>query len=383
MRSKSSSQRLRILHLGKYYAPERGGMETHLQQLAEQTLPYADVEVVVASRSRKSETTVINGVPVHRVLTAAHIARTPICPSMTGVIRKSNADIVHLHLPNPWAALAYLVSGHKGKLIVSYHSDVVRQRLLGKVAEPVLLQVLDRADAIVVPTRRYQESSPILSHYVEKSDIIPYGIDCKEPSRAVHEESRRIRSLYGDRLIGAVGRLVYYKGFEYLIRSMRQVEAQLLLIGDGPLGPRLRAEAMRCGAGERVHFLNGIDDLAPYYQAVSMLVLPAVARSEAFGIVQLEAMAAGKPVINTSLDSGVPTVSLHNLTGLTVPPADETALAGAINLLLGDEPLRRKLGEAAGLRARQEFDLTQMTQRTMCLYQRIVCRNRQVLETVA
>ena len=140
-------------------------------------------------------------------------------------------------------------------------------------------------------------------------------------------ERDEIHRRFGPRIVLAVGRMVYYKGFEYLIRAMRDVDATLLLIGEGPLEAELRREAAKLPSSSRVHFLGALDDIAPFYHAASVFVLPAIARSEAFGLVQLEAMAAGTPVINTNLDSGVPAVSLHDVTGLTVPPADELALA--------------------------------------------------------
>jgi rhamnosyl/mannosyltransferase len=179
---------------------------------------------------------------------------------------------------------------------------------------------------------------------------------------------------YGDRLILAVGRLVYYKGFENLIAAMRDVNARLLLAGDGPLREKLQRLASESGAGGKVVFLGEIqnDEIAPYYHAASVFVLPSVARSEAFGIVQIEAMAAGKPVVNTCLDSGVPFVSLDQVTGLSVPPGDTCALAAAINRLLDDDALRSRFGDAARARAESEFSVEIMKGRILSLYRQVL-----------
>ena len=155
---------------------------------------------------------------------------------------------------------------------------------------------------------------------------------------------------------------------------MRSVNGRALIIGDGPLDEKLRSLAASCGVADRVVFTGEKSgkDLAPYFHAADVFALPSIARSEAFGIVQLEAMACGKPVVNTSLDSGVPFVSLDGVTGLTVPPAEPEALALAINRLLDDDNLRSRYGEAGRRRVAQEFGLEKMVHRTCELYGQIL-----------
>ena len=364
---------LRVLQVGKYYPPHMGGIETHLQALCGELRKRMDVRVTVASDDRTGSQELQEGVPITRVPTRFLLAAAPICPGMIASIRDSAADIVHLHLPNPGGVLAYLASGHRGRLIASYHSDTVRQRFLGAAFEPFLHAALRRCSAIITASEKYLETSRVLARYQDRCHIIPYGIALDKFERADPAEVAQIRSQYGERLVLAVGRLVYYKGFEYLVRSMTQVRGNLLIVGDGPLRSELRELANSLGLGEKVHFAGKIpSDLAPYYHAADIFVLPSVARSEAFGIVQIEAMAAGLPVVNTQLDSGVPFVSLHDQTGLTVPPADPDALAAALNRLLDDENLRQSLGQGAKLRARQEFSLEKMASRTLAVYQGVL-----------
>ena len=366
-RSPSSPRRLRVLHVGKYYPPHHGGIETHLQVLCGGLQEHVDVRVIVASGGRHEVEERVDGIEVARVGTSFHLAGAPVCPGMVRRIRESDADVVHLHLPNPAAVMAYLASGHSGRLVVSYHSDVVRQRVLDAAFRPILTRLLDRCEAIVVATPNYVESSPVLSRYRDRCRVIPYGIPI-ESFEPQDEEVARIRERFGPRLVVSVGRLVYYKGFEYLIEAMRAVEGHLLIVGDGPLRGALEQRASALGVKGRVSLLGKVGDTVPYYQAAEVFALASVARSEAFGIVQLEAMACGKPVVNTRLDSGVPYVSRDGETGLTVPPAHAEAMAGAINRLLDDSDLRLRYGAAARARVESEFDQEVMVSRMLHLY---------------
>jgi rhamnosyl/mannosyltransferase len=372
----TSSRRLRVLHVGKFYPPHMGGIETHLQALCGELIKSFDLRVVVASDDATAREDLVDQVPVSRVPTRMTLASTPLCPGMVAQIRNSQADIVHIHLPNPMAVLAYLASGYRGPLVVTYHSDTVRQKVLGAMFEPLLHHALRRSSAIIATSPPYRNTSSVLARYLDRCHVIPYGIMLDQFEQCDAAAVGRLRKQFGDRLVISVGRLVYYKGFEYLVQAMTQVDGRLLIIGDGPLRGKLQELANRLGLGEKVIFAGEVqnENVVPFYHAADVFALGSVARSEAFGIVQIEAMAAGLPVVNTQLDSGVPFVSLHEQTGLTVPPADAGALATAINRLLNDELLRRKLGAAARVRARQEFSLDTMVGRTTALYDQVIQR---------
>jgi glycosyltransferase involved in cell wall biosynthesis len=371
VRPAASVSTLRVLHIGKYYPPHMGGIETHLQALCGELRKTVDLRVLVASDDSERIDQVLDGVHISRLPTRLTLSSTPLCPGLIGAVRRSAADIVHVHWPNPAAILAYLASGHPGRLVVTYHSDTVRQKLLGSLFEPYLHMALRRSAAIIATSPNYRATSPILARYLDRCHVIPYGIALDQFERCEPKAVSEIRGRYGDRLILSVGRLVYYKGFEYLIRAMQQVRGRLIIIGDGPLREKLQALAASLGVTEKVFFAGEIQNEAvtPYYHAAQIFALASIARSEAFGIVQIEAMAAGLPVVNTQLDSGVPFVSLHDETGLTVSPADPDAMAAAINRLLDDDNLRQSLARAAVLRARQEFSLQAMTTRTLAVYQ--------------
>jgi glycosyltransferase involved in cell wall biosynthesis len=372
----ATPRRLRVLQVGKFYPPHRGGMESHLQVLCGQLRAEVNVEVLVSSDDRRTVEEVLDSVKVTRVGTLFDFAAAPVCPGLVRRIRDSRADIVHLHWPHPTALLAYLASGHAGRLVLTYHSDVVRQRVLGGMFRPVLRRVLEHADAIIAASPNYVESSPVLQQFKSKCNVIPFGVPLDGFDRVDPFEVSRIRERFGPRIVLGVGRLIYYKGFEHLVRAMKKVDAHLVIIGEGPLRGALEQEAERTGVAGRVTLLGHVEDLVPYYHAADVFALPSIARSEAFGIVQLEAMACRRPVINTRLDSGVTYVSVDGVTGLTVPPADSDALAAALDQLLGDAALAARYGRAARLRVEREFDLEVMGRRTRQLYEEIMSRPR-------
>lgn len=366
--------KLRVLHVGKFYPPFMGGMETHLQALSNELQNYVDVKVIVANSNNRHSDEVVNNIPVTRVGKLFDLAGAPVCPAMARKIREAESDIIHIHLPNPTAILAYLASRHRGRLVFTYHSDTVRQKVLGKAFDPIQRVALERSAALIGTSPNYLNTSAVLTAYKDRCHVIPYGIQTDQFYESDSAKVAEIRARYGSRLIISVGRLIYYKGFEYLIRAMKKIDGRLLIIGDGPLRDGLQAEAEALGVSDKVVFLGEIqnEETVPYYHAADLFALASTARSEAFGIVQIEAMACGKPVVNTNLDSGVPFVSLHGETGLTVPPQDPDALASAINLLLDNNGLRAQYGEAARRRAEDEFSLDRMVTRTLQLYEKVM-----------
>jgi rhamnosyl/mannosyltransferase len=332
------------------------------------------VEVLVAARGRRTTHEKLNGVSVTRVGTIATLRSAPLCPELPWRIHRSPADIVHLHHPNPSAFAGYLLSGHRGCLVVTYHSDIVQQRLLGAVYEPIVNAVLRRAAATIVSSQAYIDTSPTLARYADRCVVLPMSIDENGLKTVDAQAVARIRAAYGDRIVLTVGRLVYYKGLEFAIRAMKRVNGHLLIVGQGPLRDSLAAEARRAGVADRVTLLGHVPDTTPYYHAAAVFALPSHLRSEAFGIVQLEAMASGIPVVNTWIPSGVPSVSLDGVTGLTVAPADPDALAGALTALLDDPVRRKEFGLAGQRRVAEEFSLNHMAERTLALYARVLAQ---------
>jgi rhamnosyl/mannosyltransferase len=285
-------------------------------------------------------------------------------------------DVLHVHLPNPLGAASYLASKKRRphRLVVTYHSDIVRQQYLGKLYAPLVSRLLQRADTVIATSPFLLEQSAVLPAFRSKVRVVPYGIDLERfgASAERQAEARAIRARFGPGpILLGVGRLIYYKGFDIAIRALRLLPgARLVLIGEGPLRAELETLARELGVAERVHFMGEIlnERVTPYYLASDVYLLPSTARSEAFGIVQIEAMACGLPVVNTSLPSGVPFVSRDGESGFTVPPKDVDALATATRKLLADSELRRRFGEAGRTRAHAEFSKAALVRRLLEIY---------------
>lgn len=367
-----------VLHIANYYAPHRGGLETQVRDLVSWQSSRMSVDVVVANVVSKARpvtvTEVVDGARITRVACLGILASQPICPTLPLKLKGRSHSIVHLHLPNPLAAAAYLTSGCKGKLVITHHADTMGRRHLRKLADPFVRKAMRRADAIVVETKRYLDSSEELADFRSKCIVVTSGVNGEAFKADVSDQVREIQAKYGQRLILAVGRMVPYKGFEYLLRAVQNVDSgsKLLLIGNGPLRANLESMIGTLGIASKVHLLEQVPDLVPYYKAAEMLVLPSVTRAESYGFVQMEAMAAGIPVVNTDLDSGVPEVSPHGVTGVTVPPRNADALAEAIRTLLENADLRAKYGQAGVARAKEEFSARRMAERTFEVYQSVL-----------
>src|SRR4030067_181195 len=315
---------MRILHVYKDYYPVIGGIENYIKILAEYQVKQGfDVQVLTTSLSGKTTQENINGVKVVKAARLLEFARTPISLSMLRWVRRINADIAHLHFPYPLGEFAHFFFGKAAKTVITYHSDIIKQRVLLQVYKPLLMKVLGKADRIIATSPKYIETSPFLSRLKHKCTVIPLGIDIdrfSNPDKAMVDKIRR--QYLQSPLVLFVGRLRYFKGLKYLIDAMKSVDALLLIAGTGPEERFLREQVLKEYLTEKVVFLGDVSDsdLPSYYGACDLFVLPASHRSEAFGTVLIEAMAADKAVISTELGTGTSFINLHNNTGLVVPP---------------------------------------------------------------
>jgi rhamnosyl/mannosyltransferase len=309
----------------------------------------------------------------------ASLARLDVCPHLVAVWGRLRAatDVVHVHAPNPTMTLALAVRPPRGPLVITHHSDVVRQRLLGLAYRPVELLVYGRAAAVGSDSPLYPAGSPLLQHFARKTHVLPLGIDLRpylEPNATARAYARWLREEFGAPLWLAVGRIVYYKGLQNAVQALRDVPGRLLVIGEGPLQRDLLRQAQAHGVADRVSWRGqvGDDELVGAYHAATALWFPSNSRSEGFGLVQVEAMASGCPVINTAVPaSGVAWVSRHEETGLTVPVNAPDALAAAARRLLEAPALRDRLARAARARACQEFDHRLMAARSLEMYRQV------------
>jgi glycosyltransferase involved in cell wall biosynthesis len=366
---------MKVLHIYKDYYPVVGGMENHIRMLARGTAERGlDVTVLVTSPTRRTEVGELEGVRVIKAGRLATVASTPISFGLFRWARRLRPDITHLHFPYPMGEMAQLFFGRSQRTLITYHSDVVRQQGLLRVYRPLLRRVLARADQIIATSPNYIKSSPYLSAVSDKCTVVPLGIDLEFFRQPRTEEVEALRSRYQPPLLLFVGLLRYYKGLDYLIRAMPDIDARLLVVGSGPMAEEWQALVNSVGLTKKVFFAGRVEDerLPAYFQACDVFVLPASHRSEAFGVVQAEAMACGKAVVCTELGTGTSYVNVDGQTGLVVPPRDPNALAVAINRLLGDEELRTQMGARAGERARQEFSHEVMIDRVVRIYEHLL-----------
>jgi glycosyltransferase involved in cell wall biosynthesis len=367
---------MKILHVYKDYYPVLGGIENHIRLLCSELAKDENIEVKVLVTNTNLRTSIqfLEGVKIIKAGRFVKVASTPLSFSLFWWMKRLRPDIVHLHFPYPLGELATLFMGNYKKIVLTYHSDIIKQKRLSTLYKPFLRKLFNKVDVIIASNNKYAQSSQVLTQYHHKVEILPYGIDIgrfeKRNERRVHE----IQEKYGSPLILFVGKFRYYKGLKYLLEASKEVEAKFLLIGGGALHSELERYVVENSLQEKVCFLGEVnnDDLLSYYQASDIFVLPSSHRSEAFGISLLEAMACQLPLISTELGTGTSFVNLHNQTGIVVPPCDHKALSQAINYLLTNKELRIKLGEAGRQRVEGEFSKKLMVERIKCLYCRVL-----------
>ena len=368
---------MKVLQLGKFYPPAKGGMETILALICERTAQHVQNRVLV-SNSRPTTVEERHGsIEVLRVAALTRIGAVAVCPRMPFELAREAADVIVLHEPNPMALVAYFLARPGGRLIVWYHSDVIRPSWRYRLFyRPFLRFALSRAARIVVSSPALGATAPELQDFQEKCTVIPFGIEGPnaEESVASLRRATEIRREVNEPIVLFVGRLVPYKGVDVLLEALTGLNAVALIVGDGPLRAELEAHARQLGISSRVRFLGSVadDELAALYRACHVFVLPSVTRQEAFGVVQLEAMAAGKPVVSTDLGTGVGWVNRHGETGFVVPPRDPVALREAMRRLLADTELQASMGDAAMRRVRSAFTVERMIDDTLALYREVM-----------
>jgi rhamnosyl/mannosyltransferase len=352
---------MRVLHVFKdFFPPTRGGVEQHVADIC-RSLPGFEFAVLTSARSRQRNVDDVDGVRVVRSPEYARPCSTPVTPGWWRDLRGDDADLLHLHLPNPFAEMAVLAGGRATPMVASYYAEMMRSPALARRYGPIQDRFLQRAERIVVSSPVLAMTASALRPYRDRVVVIPFGADPDEwPTN--ERDTDDIRARHPGPIVLFLGRLVWYKGVEVLIEAMASVDATLVVAGDGPERSRLESLARRRNLAHRVRFVGEVtnSERASYYRAADVFVLPSVSRAETFGIAMLEAMSVATPVISTELGTGTSWVNRSGDTGIVVPPRDPGALAAAIALLLRDHDLREGLGAGAARRAHQHFSKAAM-----------------------
>lgn len=372
--------KIKVLQINKLYYPAIGGIERVVQHIAEGLKDQVDMSVLVCQPKGPGSEDNINGVPVKRCSSIGIFFSMPISLSFLRELKRQavGKDILQFHAPFPLGDLALLLSGYKGKVVLYWHSDVVKQKKLMLFYRPIMNRFLKRVDAIIVSADGVMNGSSYLEPYKAKCVTIPFAVnpDFEQKGRDYLRYAEKNKEQYAKFLF--VGRLVYYKGVDVLLQAFSDVQnAELTIIGNGILEDELKCYTKEHNMTDRVHFLGKVDEdrLHREFAACDVFVLPSVAKSEAFGLVQQEAMSYGKPVINTNLPSGVPEVSLDGVTGLTVEPGDQTALYQAMQWIVDHPDKRIEFGQAARDRVDKNYTLGVMMRRMKQLYEIVLKGN--------
>ncbi len=376
---------MKILHVYKDFCPPvNGGMERHIALMCRFQRQWADVEALVCSRSRKTQIVERDGTRVTEVGEWGRFQSAPVSPLFSWHLRRSRADVIVIHVPNPTAEVAYLLTRPRGALVVRYHSDVVRQASAMKVYGPILVQFLCKADIIMPTSEQYVRTSPTLQAVLRRCSqarrdsairVVPLGILPEEFGQPDAARVAALQAKYGGRYVLFSGMHRYYKGLDSLVRAAGSIRAQVVVAGDGPERERMMALARSLGATIAFPGALSHEDLVAHLHGCEVFVFPSVERSEAFGLSMLEAHACGKPVVATRLGTGVEFVNLDGQTGLNVAVRDPAALADAVNALLEDPEKARAMGEFARKRVEADFRAERVARKEFEIYQEVMeCR---------
>lgn len=381
---------MKILQLGKFY-PIRGGVEKVMWSL---TFALAERGIAcdmlcamlrgdsfemdhVALAEETPEARVITLGPENRIICVPALvkkAKTMLSPAMIRWLRRHAAeyDIIHIHHPDPMAALALRLSGYKGRVILHWHSDIVSQKMLLALYRPLQSWLVKRAELIIGTTPVYLRESRALKDVQDKTTCVPIGIS---PVYFDSREAEQLRAtLPGKKLVFALGRLVPYKGFATLVAAAQYLSSDYVILigGEGPLHETLQKQIASLGLEKKVHLLGYVEnwELPALFGACDIYVMSSQMKTEAFGIVQIEAMSCGKPVVATTIpQSGVSWVNQDGVSGLNVPPGDPEAIARAIVTICSDPDVYLQFAAGAMERFETYFTSRVMIDKIINIYE--------------
>lgn len=368
---------MRVLHFFKTYLPESmGGIEQVIFQLCQSGMAHGvHSEVLTLSANPQPREVMVADHKVHRAKLDLQLASTGFSFSVFKQFRElaAQADIINYHFPWPFMDLVHFASAVNKPVVVTYHSDIVRQKNLMRLYSPLMHTFLNRADRIVAASPNYLETSPVLERYRGKTQVIPYGLDrsgypVPSPQCSTNWEQR-----FGRRFFLFVGVMRYYKGLHILLEAAQGTDYPIVIVGAGPLEQELREQAATLGL-TNMHFLGrlGEEDKVALLQLCSAIVFPSHLRSEAFGISLLEGAMYGKPMISSEIGTGTSYINIHGETGLVVPPSNPVAFREAMRTLWDNPEQAQEMGRKAGQRYEQLFTSEQMGRQMAQLYRELL-----------
>lgn len=370
---------MRVLHFFKTYLPESmGGIEQVIFQLCQSTQAYGvESEVLTLSANPEPREVMVADHRVHRVKLDLQIASTGFSFSALRRLKElaEQADLIHYHFPWPFMDVLHFAARIDKPFVVTYHSDIIRQKHLLRLYRPLMNQFLGKADRIVTASPNYLQTSWVLAQFRDKTDVIPYGLDKASYAQPSPERLASWQERFGPRFFLFVGVMRYYKGLHILLEAARDSEYPIVIVGAGPMERELHAQAVALQLSN-VHFVGrlGDEDKVALLQLCSGLVFPSHLRSEAFGISLLEGAMFGKPMISSEIGTGTSYINVHGETGLVVPPNDPAAFRKAMDTLWDNPQQAEEMGRRAEQRYWQLFTAERMGQQTAELYRTVLAR---------
>jgi rhamnosyl/mannosyltransferase len=367
---------LKVLHVYKSYYPDTvGGIEQVIAQLATALRTLGDESRIFTLSPQPEPRVLVRGEgEVHRCRTTVEISSNPLSAAAFGEFRKQVAwaDVVHYQFPWPFADMLHLGAARSKPSVVSYQSDIVRQKWLLRAYSPLMRRFLRSVDAVVATSPQYRDSSPVLSHLRRDVRVIPNGIDAASYPRVSEANLRHWRETVGEGFFLFVGVLRYYKGLETLLHAAKGFGGHVVIAGTGPEAAHLQDTAARNGLSN-VHFAGAVtdEDKMSLLQLSRAFVFPSHLRSEAFGMSLLEAAMCGRPMVCCEIGTGTSYINADGTTGFVVPPQDPDSLRAAMERLRGDAPLASHMGDAARARLEELFTAQAMARAYHQLYREV------------
>lgn len=368
---------MRVLHFYRTFFPDTtGGIEETIRQLARGGARHGiRTDILTLTGEKAAPVIEEDGYTLHRARRDFEIASTgfslSVFPRFAALAEE--ADIIHYHFPWPFMDVVHFATRIRKPTLVTYHSDIVRQRHLLSLYHPLMNRFLGSVDAIVATSPNYLATSEVLRAHTGKVQVIPIGLDRDTCPPASPERLAHFRARFGDRFFLFVGALRYYKGLHILLEAARNAPYPIVIVGAGAIEPELRAQADRLGL-TNVHFLGYLPDgdKTALLELCLGVVFPSHLRSEAFGISLLEGAMHGKPLISSEIGTGTSYINIASETGLVVPPSDPAALRQAMDRLWCDPDEAARLGANARKRFDTYFKAQTMLAAYATLYRKLI-----------
>jgi glycosyltransferase involved in cell wall biosynthesis len=367
---------MKILHFFKTYYPlAYGGVQQVIYQLAEGAVKSGSYVDVLSLSPSAFESNRIGSHFSHYSKQNFYVASTGFSISSIGDFKKlaENADVIHYHFPWPFMDMVHFLADLNKPTVVSYHSDIVKQKWLLQFYKPLMKRFLSDVDVVVASSPNYCESSSILSGLLKKPEVIPFGLD--ETSYPIVSASKieYWRSIVGNKFFLFVGFLRYYKGLSFLLDALVGLDYPLVIVGEGPCERDLKQQAETLKL-KNIYFVGAIsdEDKCTLYELCYSVVFPSHLRSEAYGMTLLESSMYGKPMISCEIGTGTTFINLHGETGIAVSPANSSSLRTAIVCIWSDPIKANEMGRNARIRFEKYFTAEKMVGSYMKIYNRVI-----------